>query len=75
MDKLASEISECISQQDMGLLLQLLKSKCSPFKNVLDKNADWYLAQLTQEKESMLVSSRASVSTYTLFCVSWKTAR
>jgi len=41
----------------MGLLLQLLKSKCSPFKNVIDKNADWYLAQLTQEKESKLVRS------------------
>ena len=25
--------------------------------NIIDKNVDWYLAQLTQEKEAKLVSS------------------
>ncbi len=57
MDKISKEISECINKQDSLLLLELLKSKCSPFKNVIDKNADWYMAQLTQEKESRLVSN------------------
>ena len=56
VDKLSNEISECINKQDTRLLLQLLKSKCSPFKDINDKNVDWYMSQLTKEKESKLVS-------------------
>jgi len=36
-------------------MLKLLKSKVSPFNSIVDKNIDWYMAQLTQEKESKLV--------------------
>ena len=60
VEKLIIEINECINQQDSELLLKLLKSKASPFKSVIDKNADWYMAQLTQEKESKLVSRPSS---------------
>ena len=55
MDKLTVEISDCINRQDLEHLLKLLKSKVSPFKGVIDKNIEWYMAQLTQEKESKLV--------------------
>lgn len=61
MEKLFIDISNCINQQDADQLLNLLKSKMSPFKNVIDSNADWYLAQLTQEKESKLVSILKSI--------------
>lgn len=54
VDRLSDEISECITKQDPKLLLHLLKSKCSPFKNIIDEHIDWYMAQLTQEKESKL---------------------
>ena len=55
MDKLIIEINECIDKQNRNLLLRLLKSKASPFKNVFENYVEWYLAQLTQEKESKLV--------------------
>lgn len=56
VEKLIVEINECINQQDCDLLLKLLKSKMSPFKSVIESNSEWYMAQLTQEKESRLVS-------------------
>ncbi len=56
VEKLLAEISDCINKQDTNLLLRLFKSKVSPFKAIIDENIDWYMAQLTQEKESKLVS-------------------
>lgn len=56
VEKLSNEISDCINKQDVKLLLKLLKSKRSPFKNVNETNVDWYMAQLTKEKETKLVS-------------------
>ena len=50
------DISDCINRQDKDRLLKLLKSKVSPFQVIIDKNIDWYMAQLTQEKESKLVN-------------------
>ncbi len=55
MDKLAVEISDAISKQNSELLLKLLKCNISPFNSIIDMNIDWYMAQLTQEKESKLV--------------------
>ena len=49
------DISDCVNKQDTNSLLRFLKSKVSPFKAVVDDNIDWYMAQLTQEKESKLV--------------------
>ena len=66
VEKLIIEINECINQQDSDLLLKLLKSKASPFKSVIDKNADWYMAQLTQEKESKLVSPLSNPTFFSL---------
>lgn len=48
------------------MLLRLLKSKASPFKFVVDDNIDWYMAQLTQEKESKLVSLSLLLTNYLL---------
>ena len=56
VEKLLMDISESINRQDSQQLLKLLKSRVSPFKGVYDENAEWYMAQLTQEKESQLVS-------------------
>jgi len=50
------DISDCINKQDKERLLKLLKCKVSPFQGIIDKNIDWYMAQLTQEKESKLVN-------------------
>ena len=55
-EQLLDDISDCINKQDTNLLLRLLKSKVSPFRAIIDDNIEWYMAQLTQEKESKLVS-------------------
>jgi hypothetical protein len=50
------DINECVDKQDTNSLFKLLKSKISPFKNIVDENVDYYMEQLIQEKESKLVS-------------------
>lgn len=54
------DISDCVNKQDTNSLLRFLKSKASPFKTIIDDNIDWYMAQLTHEKESKLVTSNIS---------------
>ena len=36
------------------MLLKSLKSKIFPFKNVIDKNLDWYMAQFLKENNFKL---------------------
>jgi hypothetical protein len=59
------DISDCINKQDKERLLKLLKSKVSPFQSITDKYIDWYMAQLTQEKESKLVN----INFFSLFLI------
>jgi hypothetical protein len=53
------DINECVDKQDTNTLYRLLKSKISPFKNIVDENVDYYMEQLIQEKESKLVGVRS----------------
>lgn len=62
------DISDCINRQDKDRLLKLLKSKVSPFQVIIDKNIDWYMAQLTQEKESKLVNKILLFILYMIKC-------
>ena len=55
-DVVSQQTRLTLIKQNGDHLLKLFKSKVSPFINIIDKNIDWYMAQLTQEKESKLVS-------------------
>jgi hypothetical protein len=69
VEKLLDEISDCVNKQDTNSLLRFLKSKVSPFKAVVDDNIDWYMAQLTQEKESKLVIFSLYLSLSLSYCI------
>ena len=57
VNRLNLEISECINKQDVNELLALLKGHISPYKTIVNEaNVNWYMAQLTKEKETRLVT-------------------
>ena len=51
VEQLTNDINEAVSRQNGRLLIKLLKSKLFAFKSVIEKNGEWYLAQLAHEKQ------------------------